>query len=156
MTPTRIEVTADREILASRTFDAPRAAVWRAWTDPEQVVKWWGPQGFTTTIDGMDVRPGGVWKFTMHGPDGTDYPNYTRFVEVVEPVRLVYDHGTSEDDPSWFRAHVTFEEAGVKTTVTMRSVFSTVEAFKRCVEENGAVEGANQHLEKLGEFLARS
>ena len=85
--------TADREIATSRVFDAPRDLVWEAWTDPKHLARWYGPNGFTVTTHEMDVRPGGVWRLTMHGPDGTDYPNLTRYVEVVRPERLVYEHG---------------------------------------------------------------
>ncbi|HEX4578251.1 MAG TPA: SRPBCC domain-containing protein, partial [Edaphobacter sp.] len=63
--------TVDREIVFMRVFDAPRRMVWEAWTDPEQVGLWWGPRGFSTTVQEMDVRPGGLWKLVMHGPDGT-------------------------------------------------------------------------------------
>src|SRR4051794_29231769 len=82
--------TSDREIVFSRVFDAPRELVWKAWTEPHHVTKWWGPNGFTTTIHEMDVRTGGTWHHTMHGPDGTDYPNKSIFVEVVKPERIVY------------------------------------------------------------------
>ncbi|HKS90588.1 MAG TPA: SRPBCC domain-containing protein, partial [Tepidiformaceae bacterium] len=64
---------AGREIVITRVFDAPREMVWDAWTDARQIVKWWGPRGFTLTVEEMDVRPGGVWRSTMHGPDGTKY-----------------------------------------------------------------------------------
>ena len=66
--------TADREIVLTRDFDAPRELVWRAWTDPEHFPRWFGPNGFTTTVHSMDVRPGGTSAYTMGGPDGTDYP----------------------------------------------------------------------------------
>ena len=82
--------TSDREISATRIFDAPRDLVWRAWTDPQQIVQWWGPNGFTTTTYHMEVKPGGVWRLVMHGPDGRDYPNRITFLEVVEPERLVF------------------------------------------------------------------
>src|ERR1044071_1331635 len=85
--------TKERELVISRLFDAPREMVWAAWTDPKQVVKWWGPNGFTTTIHEMDVRPGGVMRHTMHGPDGTDYPNKSTFLEVKPPELLRYSHG---------------------------------------------------------------
>ena len=66
------------EIKITRIYDAPLEAVWDAWTDPEQVAQWWGPRGFTLTTHSKDLRPGGTWRYTMHGPDGTDYPNTTR------------------------------------------------------------------------------
>ncbi len=84
--------TVNQEVNFTRVLNAPRDLVWEAWTDPNQVVKWWGPNGFTTTIEKMDVRPGGVWKHVMHGPDGTDYPNKSIFVDVVKPERIVYSH----------------------------------------------------------------
>src|SRR5262249_46230802 len=82
--------TADRELIASRVLDAPRDLVWKAFTDPRHIAQWWGPKGFTNTIETMQVRPGGLWKFVMHGPDGKSYPNEVTFVEVVERERLVY------------------------------------------------------------------
>src|SRR5438128_10473572 len=85
MAESEATATADREIVVTRVFDAPRELVFEAWTDPTRVVQWWGPHGFTTTIHEMDVRPGGVWRFVMHGPDGTDYPNKVGFAEAAEP-----------------------------------------------------------------------
>jgi uncharacterized protein YndB with AHSA1/START domain len=73
-----------------RVFNAPRELVWKAWTDPLHVVHWWGPRGFTTTVETMDVRPGGIWKHVMHGPDGANYPNWCVFSDVVEPERIVF------------------------------------------------------------------
>jgi activator of HSP90 ATPase len=67
--------TTEREIILERIFDAPRELVFEAWTDPQRIGQWWGPRGFTTTVYGMDVRPGGEWRLTMHGPDGRDYKN---------------------------------------------------------------------------------
>ena len=67
--------SARREIITTRVLDAPRELVWKAWTDPKHVAEWWGPNGFTNTIHEMDVRPDGVWRFIMHGPDGVDYKN---------------------------------------------------------------------------------
>jgi uncharacterized protein YndB with AHSA1/START domain len=141
--------TADREISTTRTFDAPRELVYRAWTEPEHVAQWWGPNGFTNTIHEMDVRPSGWWRFIMHGPDGTDYRNEIRFVEVVRPERLVYDHGPTPK----FRTTVTFEEAGGKTTLTMRMVFDTTADYQRAVTVFGAIEGNKQTLTRLGAYL---
>ena len=70
-----VEDTANREMVITRTVDAPRALVWQAWTQPQHIAAWWGPDGFRTTIHAMNVTVGGVWRFMMHGPDGTDYPN---------------------------------------------------------------------------------
>lgn len=149
--------TADREIVISRLLDAPREMVWDAWTDPRQVVEWWGPRGFTTTIHEMDVRPGGVWRHTMHGPDGTDYPNKSVFKEVVKPERIVFSHGGGRKGAKGvsFEATWTFEARGQKTLITMRSVFASAEARDHVVKEYGAIEGGKQTLERLEEQLAR-
>lgn len=95
----------------------------------------------------MDVRPGGVWRLTMHGPDGVDYPNLSVFIEVVKPERLVYDHGSGvEDEPGQFRATVLFDEDGSKTRVTMRALFRSVAERDQVIEQYGAIEGGNQTL----------
>jgi uncharacterized protein YndB with AHSA1/START domain len=149
--------TADREIVLARTFDAPRELVFDAWTDPKQIVQWWGPTGFTTTTDEMDVKPGGVWRFVMHGPDGTDYKNKIIFIEVVRPERLIYRHaGDAEIDPVRFHVTVTFAAQGSKTRLTMASIFETAEERNRVVEKYGAIEGGKQTLGRLAEHLARA
>jgi uncharacterized protein YndB with AHSA1/START domain len=153
------ENTADREIVITRVFDAPRELVWQAFTDPEHVVKWWGPRGFTTTIEEMNVKPGGVWRHVMHGPDGTDYPNKSVFTEVEYPERIVYVHGGArKGGPSaHFVATWTFDALDDgKTRLTMRSVFPSAEDRDKIVKEYGAIEGGRQTLERLGEQLAKT
>lgn len=144
--------TADREIVLTRLLDAPRELVWRAWTEPEHLIKWWGPTGFTNTFHEIDVRPGGVWRFVMHAPDGTDYDNFVRFREVLPPERLVYDQGQTVDEP-WFQATVTFEADGDRTLITLRTVFPTRKMRDTVVEQYGAIEGGNQSLDRLSEHL---
>jgi uncharacterized protein YndB with AHSA1/START domain len=148
-------VTPDREIVISRVFDAPRELVWEAFTDPKQVVEWWGPNGFTTTIHEMDVRPGDRWRHTMHGPDGTNYPNTSVFKEVVKPERIVYSHGGGKEDGPGvsFEATWTFEAVGDKTRLTGRSVFSTAAMRELVVKEYGAIEGGKQTLARLDQYL---
>jgi uncharacterized protein YndB with AHSA1/START domain len=149
--------SADREIVITRLIDAPPERVFDAWTDPAQVVRWWGPRGFTTTTHKMDVRPGGVWRFVMHGSDGRDYQNKITYLEVVRPERLVYKHGGDKDvEPVSFQTTVTFNPQGKKTMVVMRAAFPTAEERDRVVKEYGAVEGGKQTLERLGEHLAAS
>ena len=146
--------TSSRQIVVSRVFDAPRERVFEAMTDPEQVVQWWRPHGFTTTIDEMDVRPGGIWRFIMHGPDGTDYHNKVVFVEVVKPERLVYNHGPEgKSDIKPFHVTVTFDDEDGKTRLTMRMLAASAAERDRMVEF-GAVEGGQQTLERLAEYLA--
>jgi uncharacterized protein YndB with AHSA1/START domain len=150
-------VGTDREIVISRVFDAPRELIWEAWTDPAQLVRWWGPNGFTMTVESMDVRPGGVWKHVMRGPDGINYPGESVFQKVVRPEVIVFSHnGRRENGPgSTFLSTWTFEfvEAG-KTRVTIRMAFGTAEERDRVVREFGAIEGGKQTLGRLAQHLA--
>ena len=116
------------EIIITRNYDAPLEAVWDAWTDPEQVAQWWGPRGFTLTTHSKDLRTGGHWNYTMHGPDGTDYPNITTYHQVEEYARLVYDHGATETAPPLFRVTVSFAESRGKTTMDMTISLATAAA----------------------------
>ena len=145
-----------RSMVITRTYDAPRALVFEAWTDPVHLGQWWGPNGFTTTTSAFDFRPGGVWRFVMHGPDGRDYQNRIVFDEIVPPERLVYRHGGGDDvEPVQFRTTVTFEDDNGKTRLTMRAVFPSVAERDRVVREYGAEEGGKQTLGRLAEHLAK-
>ncbi|MFZ0545299.1 MAG: SRPBCC family protein, partial [Candidatus Promineifilaceae bacterium] len=129
--------------------------IFKVWTDPDHVAHWWGPRGFTLTTEVMDVRPGGVWRYVMHGPDGTDYDNEVIYSEILEPERLVYVHGSGqENDPEQFQVTVTFAEEGSRTRLTMRMVFASPEQRDMIVEKYGAIEGANQTLDRLADHLA--
>src|SRR5512143_4083135 len=98
----------------------------------------------------MDVRPGGRWTFIMHGPDGIDYDNEVDYVEVVRPERLVYVHGPVPR----FNVTITFAEEGQRTRLKMRSVFESAAVRQQVIDEHGALEGMNQTLDRLVEFLA--
>ena len=152
------KLTADREIVITRVFDAPRELVWNAMTDSEQVAQWWGPNGFTTTIETMEVRTGGVWKHTMHGPDGTDYPNSSVFKEIVKPERIVYAHGGGKKGGpgAHFVATWTFGALSDKQTeVTIRMVFESAAERDHVVKEYGAIEGGKQTLARLAAYLPK-
>jgi uncharacterized protein YndB with AHSA1/START domain len=140
----------EREIVITRVFDAPRELVFQAWTDPGHVAKWWGPRGFTNTIYEMDVTAGGVWRFVMHGPDGTDYKNTVVYDEIVKPQRLVYSHVSGPR----FKMTVTVAENGGKTELTARMTFESAAKRTRPIKEFGALEGLGQTLERLAEQLA--
>lgn len=148
--------TADREIVIKRLLNAPRDLVFSVWTDPLHIAEWWGPDGFTNTIHSMDVRPGGVWKFMMHGPDGTDYPNRIDYTEVVRPSKISYLHGSGDPTNSdQFEGIITFEDHGQRTLITMRVIFKTKEERDMKVEKVGAIEGGNQTLNRLETFLKK-
>lgn len=138
----------DREMLSVRLFDAPRELVWEAWTNPEHLARWWGPKGFTNTFHEFDLRPGGKWRFTMHGPDGTDYENEHVFVEIARPERLVTDHVS----PPRFRSTALFEALGDRTRVTWSGLFESPKVFAGV--KSFAVPGQRENLEKLAAVLA--
>lgn len=153
-----IEATGgERDIVITRVLQAPREAVWNAMVNSRELVNWWGPHGFTTTVHEMDVRPGGVWRLTMRGPDGTEYPNYCIFKEIVKPERIVYTMvggkkgGTDVGcDATW-----TFESVDAATTrLTIRMVFASASDRDRVAQEYGAIEGGKQTLERLASHLA--
>lgn len=144
----------ERQIVLSRFLEAPRERVFEAWTEQEHVERWFGPKGFTLTVDEMDVRPGGTWRFTMHGPDGVDYPNEIVYAEVSPPETLVYEHRSTDPDDPAFRVTATFDGFMGNTILTMRMVFATTGDRDLVVDKYGAIEGGNQTLDRLGEFLA--
>ncbi len=144
-------VTTNRELVISRVLNAPRELVWEVWTNPEHIKHWWGPNGFTNTIFQMDVKPGGVWDFIMHGPDGTDYKNKSVYKEVVKPERLVYDHVSGPK----FQFSVTFTEQGRKTLVSIQMLFETPEERDNVIKVFKADEGLRQNIYKLEGYLRK-
>lgn len=113
------------ELVARRKLDAPRHLVYRAWTEPDLIARWWGPEGFTNTIRTFDPSPGGEWEFTMHGPDGTDYPNKNVFVQ-ASPDCIVLRHDVNPP----FTLTATFADAeGGGTEIFFRQAFETEKTF---------------------------
>lgn len=148
--------TADREVVITRRFEAPRDLVWRAVTEAAHVVQWWGPNGFTTTIHEMDVRPGGIWRFIMHGPDGTDFPNKVVFTEVARPERLAYLHSDGTEDGLRFEVTIVFEALGDdETRMTMTSIFPTAAMLQDVEAKHQAIEGGRQHVQRLADYLTK-
>lgn len=141
----------DRELTITRRFHAPRDLVFSAWTDPAHLPHWWGPKGFTITVQEIDIRAGGVWRYIMHGPDGTDYDNRIEYIEVVPPEKLVYSHGGGDDED--FRVTVDFAEESGTTQLTMRMLFKSAEELDKVVKEYGAIEGAQSTLDRLEQHL---
>ncbi|MFC5862688.1 SRPBCC domain-containing protein [Acidicapsa dinghuensis] len=141
--------TVGREIRASRIFRAPRALVWRLCTEPEHIKNWWGPNGFTTIIEHMDVRPGGEWRFVMHGPDGIDYPNH-KLYEVVKPIdRLVMNHVCQPHH----RMEVVFADVDGGTEVKVWMLFPTAEECQAIIARVGADQKLVENLVKLEQYL---
>lgn len=147
-------MAAKNELNLIRVYDASVKDVWDAWTDPKKAAKWWGPRGFTITTHSKDLRPGGTWNYTMHGPDGVDYPNITKYYEVEKYSRLVYDHGANETQPPLFRVTVTFAEAKGKTTMNMTMTFENEERAKE-IGKFIKLAGGNSTWDRLGEYLGK-
>jgi len=140
----------DRELVTTRLINAPRELVFEFWTNPNHVKNWWGPNGFTNTINKMDVRPGGDWEFVMHGPDGIDYKNKSVFVEIIKPERIVFQHMKPIHK---FQVTATFEGLGNKTKLTFRMLFeSAAECEKVKVY---AVEANEQNFDRLETYISQ-
>lgn len=140
------------EIYITRLYDAPVKMVWDAWVEPDQVAQWWGPRGFTITTKSKDVRTGGHWDYTMHGPDGKDWPNVTKYLEVEKYSRMVYDHGGTKDTPPLFRVTVTFTDVKGKTKMDMTMALATPEAAKE-TKKFIKQAGGDSTWDRLAEFL---
>src|SRR5271168_4970065 len=114
-------------IVSTRLFNAPRRMVYEAFADPKQVVAWWGPHGFTTTVLEMDLRPGGKWRIVMHGPDGANYPNEMIFTVVVPDERIEIDLASGREGSELVHMHktVTWQYEGGRTRLTVRSQFAS-------------------------------
>lgn len=137
------QATADREFVHWRLIDAPRERVFRAFSDPAHLARWWGPKGFSNTFHEFDLRPGGAWRFVMRGPDGRDYPNASVFVEVVVPERVVFEHVLGHH----FVLTITFSAQDGKTLVGWRQVFDTPAERQRI--ERFVTEANEQNLDRL-------
>ena len=141
----------DRVLLFTRVFNAPRGRVFRAWTDPRQLVQWFAPEGFSVTFLEMDVRPGGAWRKCMRSPEGVDYWRRGNYLEVVEPERLVFTY--ISDDPQSDPEHETivtmiFEDLGAKTLMTFRQ-----QEFESVAARNSHQFGWTSCMARFAAFL---
>jgi uncharacterized protein YndB with AHSA1/START domain len=146
-----IATSADNDnglIVTSRIINVPVTNVYEAWTNPEILARWWGPNGFTNTFEKYELVPGGEWVFVMHGPDGTDYPNKSIFVEILENQKLVFDHVSGHR----FRVMATFVEAGNnKTLLTFRMLFEDIAEYEKI--KSFVIEANEQNFDKLEAIL---
>jgi uncharacterized protein YndB with AHSA1/START domain len=153
---TSITRPSDRELAFTRIFDAPRDLVFEVWTEPRHLAEWYGPNGFHTETVSMDLRPGGIWRLVMHGPD-RDYHNRIVYLEVVRPERIVYKHAPEAgDEQSSHQATVTFEDLGKQTRLTLNLLFETAEAREEIVRKYGAEKGGVQTLARLADYVERA
>jgi uncharacterized protein YndB with AHSA1/START domain len=139
--------STDREVIVERTFDAPKAVVWTAFTEARHLDQWWGPNGFRNETSAHELKVGGYWRYLMHGPDGKAWVNWIRYREIVKGEKLAYDHG-GETDETMFQVTITFTAVGQRTRVKMHSVFPNPE-FLAEAKKHGALEGGFQTLARL-------
>lgn len=148
-------MSAAHEIRITRLYNAPVQAVWGAWTNPEEAAQWWGPRGFTITTHSKDVRVGGIWHYTMHGPDGTDFPNKTLYHDVIPFEKLVYDHGGNDQQAPLFRVTVLFSEKDGATEMDMTMALPSAQALaatQKIIKDAGG----NATWDRLAEYLEKT
>lgn len=144
--------TPKMEFVITRVFDAPRELVFKAYTDPALIPKWWGPRGFTTTVDKMEVRLGGVWRFVQRGQDGKEYAFNGVYREIVPPERLVQTFEFEGMPGHVLFQTATFEGHGGKTKLTITALFQSVEDRDGMLK-TGMKEGATETLDRFAELL---
>ena len=143
-------------VVITRTFDMPRAQVWRAWTDPKMLSQWFGPRGFTSSVPQWELRVGGALRIVMHGPDGNDYPMKGVFTEVKAPERLVFSNVAIDNDGNHLlegETVVTLTEQGGKTMMVVKShAIGLVPIAPQMLA--GMEAGWTQSIDKLQELVA--
>lgn len=149
---TQFATPTDLEIVVTRVFDAPRELVFKAMTDPELIPRWWGPRNHTTTVDTMDVRLGGAWRFLCRDSDGTEYAFRGEIREITPPERIVQTFEFEGMPGSISVETLTLEEHDGKTMVTVTSLFDTVEERDGMLQ-SGMQEGASQTYDRLADLL---
>jgi uncharacterized protein YndB with AHSA1/START domain len=143
-----MENTKNRELLTTATFNAPLVLIWEAWTNADKIVHWWGPDGFTATIHQMDFREDGEWKLTLHGPDGTNYPNRSIYREIIPLKKIVFEHFNPH-----FITTVLFESVEDGTEIQWNMRFDSEEQYDLIVKAHKADEGQKQNIERLNKYI---
>ena len=137
------------DFVCARVFDAPRTVVFRAFTDPDALARWWGPGGFSNTFQEFLAEPGRMWRFVMHGPDGRDYLMLNEFVEIVPDERIVLLHHQEGHN---FRLEMTYADEDEKTRLTWRIWFESAEEAERVRPYMAAAN--EQNFDRLAAQLA--
>jgi uncharacterized protein YndB with AHSA1/START domain len=155
---TAVTPSSDRELVLTRLIDAPRAAVFRAWTDPDLLKRWFAPHPYTTPVAELDVRPGGASLVVMRSPEGQEMPNRGVYLDVVENERLVftdaYTHAWEPSQKPFMTVVLTFEDEDGKTRYTAR-VRHWTEADREAHEAMGFHEGWGRCADQLAALVTR-
>ncbi len=152
---TKLNLVAEpgkQEIVITRVFDAPRDLAFKAANDPKLIPRWWGPKRYTTTVDKMDVRPGGVWRFIQRDAKGNQFAFYGVYHAIVAPERLVYTFEFEGMPGHVLLETATYEEQGEKTKLTVKDVFQSVEDRDGMLN-SGMEEGAAETMDRFAELL---
>ena len=144
-------IDLSRAIEVTRLVSAPRDLVFKVMTEAKHIDAWWGPNGFRNETHEMNFFPGGIWRYTMHGPDGKDWPNWIKYKTIKAPELITYDHGGEVGEPAHFEGSIRLDAQGDKTLVTLSLLFPTAEARDATIKF-GAVEGGRQTLARLDEY----
>ena len=142
--------TADTGIVNARIFAIPRERLFEAFSNPDHLVHWWGPKGFTNTFHEFDLRPGGAWRFVMHGPDGAEYQIEKEFIEIVRPERIVLQH---LEEVHRFRMTMTFADDPGGTRLTWRMLFESAEENEKL--RDVISEANEQNFDRLEAYLEK-
>lgn len=145
------ELDPTRILQVERLIAAPVDLVFEMFTDARHLDAWWGPDGFRNETYELDFSVGGLWRYTMHGPDGKDWPNWIRYQDITPPIRIAYEHGGEMGEAAHFDGVITFEPQGDRTRVTLTLIFPSPEA-RDATLEFGAVEGGRQTLARLDTY----
>lgn len=140
--------TVNKGFSITRLLPAPVELIWQAWTSPEHIANWWGPEGFTNTVHTMEVKDGGEWRLTMHGPDGKRYPNKSTFEEIIPEQKIVFRHFNPD-----YLATILFEAKGEQTLLNWTMAFETEELFETVVKVLKADKGLEENVAKLEKYL---
>ncbi|HTN47485.1 MAG TPA: SRPBCC domain-containing protein [Flavipsychrobacter sp.] len=140
--------TASRTIHITKLLEAPIETVWAVWTSAAHLANWWGPTGFANTIHALHLVPGGEWSLTLHGPDGKNYANKSRFVEIIFQRKIVFQHFNPD-----YEATISFESKETGTLLEWTMLFETPELLETVVKVFRADEGLRQNVEKLENYI---
>lgn len=143
----------NHEIRMTREFDSPRDLVFKAFTDPSLVAQWWGPQKYTTVVDKMDVKPGGMWRYVQRGADGSEHGFFGVYHAITPPERLIYTIEFEGLPGHVGLETITFEERDGKTTMLDLGVFQSV-ADRDGMLASGMEGGAAETWDRFEELLA--
>ena len=149
MTTELFSSTPDTEIVSTRIFNFHRELVFKAWSNPDHLQKWWGPAGFTNTFQEFDFQIGGKWRFVMHGPDKGNYKNECEFLKIESPSLIAWKRHTQP----YFKVLVTFEEINeFQTKIVFKMLFETAEECNKV--KRFVVDKNEENFDKLENELA--